>query len=287
MILSIPALEAEDSSEDESFEPSDDDGESLGSRDTEVDENEVDDLIADAALNKIAMPPKKVTMTKGRTSSRSPKKPSMSQEVEELTGNFRSASVISIPKTPKCYSTSYEFPMSWNTAQDGLKEIVYLDFQTMNLPTSFLRMAKVLPGGTRFGLLMGSPKWFFEEGYLITQLGVHYDENSARVQSREATVVQPIRKLASGMNRFVPGDVQVVDLPFKCVEGDYAPNWGSWRTRDMEDVEIPNADPALPPTIHIQFQRSVTFELVSVHDKVERLVQEAPSVYGFADGENN
>ncbi len=87
--------------------------------------------------------------------------------------------------------------MSWNTAQDGLKEIVYLDFQTMNLPTSFLRMAKVLPGGTRFGLLMGSPKWFFEEGYLVTQLGNNYDENSACVQSCQSSVVQPISKTAS------------------------------------------------------------------------------------------
>jgi len=67
MILSIPALEAEDSLEDESFELSDDEGESLGSWDTEVDENEVDDLIADTALNKIAMPPKKLALTKGRT----------------------------------------------------------------------------------------------------------------------------------------------------------------------------------------------------------------------------
>ena len=133
---------------------------------------------------------------------------------------------------------------------------------------------------------MGSPKWFFEEGYLVTLLGTDYDENSARVQSREATVVQPIRKSASGMNRFVPGDVQIVDLPFKCVEGDYAPKWGSWRTRGMEDVAIDNPDPTQPPIIHIQFQRSVTFELVSVHDKVERLVQEAPAVFGFADGED-
>ena len=74
---------------------------------------------------------------------------------------------------------------------------------------------------------MGSPKWFFEEGYLVTQLGNNYDKNSACVQSCEATVVQPIRKTASGMNRFVVGDVQVVNLPFKCVEGNYAPNWGS------------------------------------------------------------
>ena len=76
---------------------------------------------------------------------------------------------------------SYVFLMSWNTAQDSLKEIVYLEFQTMNLSISFLRMAKVLLGGTRFGLLMGSPKWFFEEDYLVIQLRNNYDENSAHV----------------------------------------------------------------------------------------------------------
>ena len=62
--------------------------------------------------------------------------------------------------------------------------------------------------------------------------------------------------------RFVPGDVQVIDLPFKCVEGDYAPNWGRWRTRDMENVEIPNAGPALPPTIHIRFNAQLHLSLL-------------------------
>jgi hypothetical protein len=271
-----------ESSEGESYVPSDDDGESLGEEDTDIDENELDDLREDADTN---MPPKK-TPTKGRT--RSPKKPQADvADVEELAENLKTSAVVSAPrKQPKCYSLSYRFPFSWNTAQDGLKEIVYLDFQTVNLPTSFLRMAKVLPGGWRFGLLMGSPKWFFEEGYLITQLGNDYDENLARVQSREATVVQPIRRMASGMNRFLPGDVQVIDLPFQCVEGDYAPQWGSWRTRDMEDVTVPAANAGDADVVHIQFQRSVTFDIVSVHDKVERLVQEAPQVFGFADGEN-
>ena len=62
--------------------------------------------------------------------------------VEELTGSFSSTAVISIPKTPKCCSTSYVFPMSCNTAQDGLKEIDNLDLQTLNLPTSILRMGR-------------------------------------------------------------------------------------------------------------------------------------------------
>ena len=50
---------------------------------------------------------------------------------------------------------------------------------------------------------------------------------------------------------------------------------------------IPDPDPNNPPVAvgHIQFQRTVSFQLVHVHDFVERLVDEAPQVYGFVDGE--
>ncbi len=67
----------------------------------------------------------------------------------------------------------------------------------------------------RFGFLMGSPKWSFEEVYLITQLGSNYDEHSAPLQSCMPSVVQPMCKIVSGLNHFVAGDVQVVELPIK------------------------------------------------------------------------
>ncbi len=175
------------------------------------------------------MPPKKATPTRPAR-GRSPKKPKEKDEVEELAENLQQSAVVTKSSPPACYSFSYKFPMTWNTAIDGTKEIVYLDFQSVNLPPNFLRMAKVLPGGTRFGLLMGSPRWFYEEGYLMAQLGNNFNENDARVQSRNATVVQPVRRMASGSDRFQVGDMQIVNLPFKCVEGDYAPQWGDWRT---------------------------------------------------------
>ena len=53
----------------------------------------------------------------------------------------------------------------------------------------------------------------------------------------------------------------------------------------MDDVVIPDPDPNNPPVRHIQFQHTVSFQLVSVHDFVKRFVDEAPQVYGFADGE--
>jgi hypothetical protein len=53
----------------------------------------------------------------------------------------------------------------------------------------------------------------------------------------------------------------------------------------MDDVVICDPDPNNPPVRHIQFQCTVSFQLVSVHDFAERLVDKAPQVYGFADGE--
>ena len=79
---------------------------------------------------------------KGHTSC-SPNKTAIGKNVvEELTGTFSFTAVISVPNMPKCYSTSYVFPMTWNTTQDGLKEIDNLDLQTLNLPIIILRMAR-------------------------------------------------------------------------------------------------------------------------------------------------
>jgi hypothetical protein len=46
----------------------------------------------------------------------------------------------------------------------------------------------------------------------------------------------------------------------------------------MDDVEIPDPDPSNPPTCHIQFQHTVSFEFVSVHDLLKRLVDKALQV---------
>ena len=62
---------------------------------------------------------------------------------------------------------------------------------------------------------MYSCKWSFEEVYLITQLESNYDEHSAPLQSCMPSVVQPMCKIVSGLNIFVAGDVQVVELPIK------------------------------------------------------------------------
>lgn len=57
------------------------------------------------------------------------------------------------------------FPVAKNTYHDGNNDIVVIDYQSMNLPTSFLRIAKVLPGG------MLLPVWLCSSGFEQLKMG--------------------------------------------------------------------------------------------------------------------
>ena len=136
----------------------------------------------------------------------------------------------------------------------------------------------------KFASCVAAPKWFFEEGYLRTLMGPDWSEDHARVQSRDEMVVQPIRMRSSGLERWVMGDAQVLDLPFKCIEGDIAPHWENWRTAGVEDITV--TDPVTgAQVVHMQFQRTMSFRLVSVHDNRERLGGQQATVFGYAHGE--
>ena len=106
-------------------------------QDTDIDETELNDLEEDAAT----VLPKKATPARP-ASGRSPKKPKEKDEVEELAENLQQSALVTKAFPPVCFFFSYRFPMTWNTAIDGTKEIVYIDFQSVNLPPNFLRMAK-------------------------------------------------------------------------------------------------------------------------------------------------
>ena len=244
----------------------------------EEDEEELQDLEDNAIVHNLLsckMPSKKDTR-----STRNNKSPQKDNSVDDVTKILDTTSIASGPN----FSCTYQFPFSKNKAKDGVKDILFLEFQAVNLPTSYLRIAKVLPGGMKFAICMAAPKWFFEEGYLRTLLGTDWNENHARFQSCDEMVVQPIRMLASGLEHYVIGEAQIIHLPFKCIEGDVSPHWGIWRTPGVEDITV--TDPATGvATVHMQFQRTMTFRLTSVHNNPERLVAAQATVYGFAHGE--
>jgi len=53
-------------------------------------------------------------------------------------------------------------------------------------------MANVLSGGYKLTFHMASPKWFYEEFYLIRQRGLAYDERHVCVQTCSRQVIQPV-----------------------------------------------------------------------------------------------
>jgi hypothetical protein len=56
------------------------------------------------------------------------------------------------------YSCTFSFPWSTHKEKDGVKDILYIELQTINLPTSYLRLANVLSGGMMFASCMAAPK---------------------------------------------------------------------------------------------------------------------------------
>ena len=135
----------------------------------------------------------------------------------------------------------------------------------------------------KFATCMAAPKWFFEEGYLRTMMGADWSEDHACVQSCNEMVIQPICMHTSGLEHWVMGEAQVLDLPFKCIEGDVVPHWGNWRTAGVEDITV--TDEMGDQEVHMQYQCTMSFRLVSVHDNRVRLGGQQASVFGYAHGE--
>jgi hypothetical protein len=260
------------SSEDSDFDKKESDSDSVDLSDfLEEDEEDLQALKEEAKQD---MSSKKAA-TRRSTIKKSPKKDSVDDVMEQLENTTLASSAN--------YSCTYVFPWSQHREKDGVKDIVHVEFQTANLPTSYLRLAKVLPGGMKFATCMAAPKWFFEEGYLRTLMGADWSEDHARVQSRNEMVIQPIRMRTSGLERWVMGEAQVLDLPFKCIEGDVVPHWGNWRTAGVEDITV--TDEMGNQVVHMQYQRTMSFRLVSMHDNRERLGGQQATVFGYAHGE--
>ncbi|KAL3779512.1 hypothetical protein HJC23_011148 [Cyclotella cryptica] len=134
------------------------------SEDSDFDEEESDDVSVDLSefeeedkkeLQALKEEAEEDMASTKRSNSRkqSPKKAS----VDDVTERLKKASIGSSAD----FSSKYIFPWSRHRVKDGLKDIVHVEFQAMNLPTTYLRLAKVLPGGTKFATCTAAPKWFF------------------------------------------------------------------------------------------------------------------------------
>ena len=256
--------EEEDSSFSAEVEDNSKDSESLslGSQDTHLSNNKVQDLHNDtAAAANMPTPKKPVSSKKAKKRS-----------VAGVTEGLSAMTVKSAPRQVTYYSLNWSFPYQIYSVVEGSKEIIYADFLCANLPKSYVKMAKVLRGGFQLAFLMAVPKWFYDEFYSKKQMGQEYDERHARVQARSRQVIQPVRREFQSLDEFHLGEPQVLNLPFQCIEGDYAPRWGSWSTKGMERVDG-----------HKQYQKCVTIRIISVSDWLARVDEQEDVIYGHAN----
>ena len=59
-------------------------------------------------------------------------------------------------------------------------------------------------------------------------MGDSFSETSARNQARSQQVTHYVNQKYPAREKTIEGDPQIINLPFKCIEGDLIAEWGSW-----------------------------------------------------------
>ncbi len=106
-------------------------------------------------------------------------------------------------------------------------------------------------------------------------MDINWDESHHRVQARAQQVTHLVNKKYSHRDRWIEGEPEVVDLPFKCVEGDLNVTWGYWPNK-MKKIAR-----------HQQFLPSMTIKVVSVENYATQLEEEVFAVYSDDDNDDN
>lgn len=95
----------------------------------------------------------------------------------------------------------------------------------------------VLRGSFQLAFLTAVLKWY-DAFYSKNQMCQEYDERYACVQVCSGQVIQPVRQEFQSLYEFHLVEPQVLNLPFQCIDRDYAPPWGSWSTKEMERLHL-------------------------------------------------
>ncbi len=63
-------------------------------------------------------------------------------------------------------------------------------------------------------------------------------EDHAQIQPCDKMVVLSICMHLSGLECWVVGEVQILDLSFKCIEDDVALHWENWHTAGVQGITL-------------------------------------------------
>jgi hypothetical protein len=97
---------------------------------------------------------KKLPAKKVFSTTRYSKSPKKETTVDGVTSSVDNTSIASNAN----FSCTYKISWSSNKAKGRIKNIVFLEFQLVNLPTTHLRISMFLPGRTKFSISMSAPK---------------------------------------------------------------------------------------------------------------------------------
>ena len=247
-----PAAEEADynSAEDDDYVGTEEGEEvSLGSEDTDIDEDELQDLEEDAAANNMPTPKKKATTPASNKKKAVP-------AVDDVIADFTKLSTISTKP-----DFSYHCPVFGYHFKEGQKHVIYFDVHYPSCPKDNLKYLKVLPGGRQVAFLVACSKKHTKEKVLKAQMGREYDPASARAEARAMQITHYVNTKYPARENSVAGDPQIVDLPFKCVEGNLEAHW----CLDAEGM-----DAVMGKRFHHQqFSILMHFKVVSVENYTE------------------
>lgn len=242
------AAEDDDDDNDESYTGSNQSDISLGSNDTEIEEEELADIKSDSTMT--STPKKPASSAKKAASAKKQKDP-----VLEL------ATKLAKQKLDSNCDFSFQCPKLMFTCRDRNRSACVFEMLSA-LPSDWLKHCKVLPGGNQLSILFGYPRVLASERChrkLVTQNGTVFDEHSARAMARSTQVTHFVESNHADHPTMIDGDPQVLNLPFTCVEGEVPGAnlcWVAWPTDKI--VTYRNRD-------HKQFLNILCIKLDSVH----------------------
>ena len=167
--------------------------------------------------------------------------------------------------------------MCMYSVMEGDCNMIYIELMKgVQLPPEYIVHAKVLPSGMQFSLLVGVPRYFYEESYMQARMGGNYITGSALFQAFDRAVIQPIRKLFPRTSSSLEGTPQIVNLDEECVEGPVPYHFGNARTKGTQRVEKAK-----------QYQSTMTFQLTAVKKKAVKVEKPMKFVFGYVDGDSS
>ena len=213
-------------------------------------------------------------MPTARKKSVTPKKAGSKTDdaISALSGQVGKLNISKV----KYVSLDWRFPMSMYSVMEGDYNMIYIELMKgVQLPPEYIVHAKVLPGGMQFSLLVGVPRYFYEESYMQARMDENYSTGSALFQAFDRAVIQPIRRLFPGTSNSVEGTPQIVNLEEECVEGPVPYHYGNAHTKGTQRVEKAK-----------QYQSTMTFQLTAVKKKAVKLEKPMKFVFGYVDGDS-